>query len=121
MATLQTNRLLRSLSGDDFAQFPRTCQCKMFTRDEIVSCQDEPGDNIFFIVEGRARAEVSAPMKSSCKVVVDIFEGKSPHRGVYTYQVNLQSGGRLPWTWRQHRSPFSSEGCAPLGYGSCYG
>ena len=72
---LRLNRLLGSLADHEFFQVISSGRWVRFRQDEVVSHQARPVDHILYIVEGRAKAEVSAPVtaNSPFRAVVNLL------------------------------------------------
>lgn len=73
VTVLRGHRLLRHLPDSEFAQFLKTGKLRTFGRGEVVVQQGKPVEGVFFIVSGRAKAEVSALTKGATKAVVNLL------------------------------------------------
>ena len=73
VTTLRTNRLLRSLSYEELSELLSAGRSVVYDQNEVISHQAQPVDTVLFIVDGRARAEVSAMNNSAFKAVVNFL------------------------------------------------
>ena len=68
---LRSNRLLRDINDNEINSFLGIGRWVTFKEAEVVSKQGAPVDEVLFIVEGRARAEVVGNGDSTYKAVMD--------------------------------------------------
>lgn len=73
IVTFRANRLLRGISDRELFQILKGGETVTFKQDEQVTHQSTPVTSVLFILEGRARAEVSGPTQSSLRAVVDFL------------------------------------------------
>ncbi len=88
MTSLRAHPLLGSLDEEEFSALISTGCWMNFSPDEVVSRQSMAVDVVLFIVEGRAKAEVSAPAKADYKAVIN-FLGPGDDIGL----LSLVDGG----------------------------
>ncbi len=76
--SLRSSRLLESLSDDERALLLGEGRSVLFRQEDIVSEQGTAIVAALFIVDGGAKAEVSAPANAAFKAVVDFLGDSCP-------------------------------------------
>ena len=72
-AALRANQLLRTLAPQELSKLITAGRWVTFKQNEIVSHQGNQVDSILFIADGRAKAEISAPIRVAYKAAVNFL------------------------------------------------
>ena len=72
-AALKANRLLRTLPANELTRLISGGRWVTLKQDEVISRQSDPVEVVLFIAEGRAKAEISAPVRAGYKAVVNFL------------------------------------------------
>ncbi len=73
LTTLKSNRLLRGLPNQEIYDLLKTGELANFNQDQVISYQGTSATSVLFIMEGRARAEVSGHTNQKLKAVVNFI------------------------------------------------
>ena len=71
---LRANQMLYTLGSEELPHLLGIGQWVVFEPDETVSRQGSPVKDILFLVEGKAKAEVSAPVSRSFSAVLNLLK-----------------------------------------------
>ncbi len=74
LAVLRMNQMLSTLGDDEIPTLLTAGQWVVFEQDEVVSRQGTGVRDVLFIVEGRGKAEVSAPVNANFVAVLNLLK-----------------------------------------------
>ena len=72
-SVLATNGLLGALDAVDLSKLVDAGRWQSFSESQAIACQGDRVESVCFITEGRAKAEMAAPVKAAYRAVVNLL------------------------------------------------